>query len=86
MHAEALGLSAAASLLAEHLTGLQSSLRHRIEIVFQMDNLPIIQHINGLAKCSHLGTAAAIAQAIAAICSKVSNVHFEYISRESNFW
>jgi hypothetical protein len=53
MHAEALGLSAAASLLAEHLTGLQSSLKHRIEIVFQMDNLPIIQHINGLAKCSH---------------------------------
>ena len=50
MRAEALGLLAAARLVAEHLLDLQKLLRNRTELVFQMDNLPIIQHLNGVAK------------------------------------
>jgi hypothetical protein len=61
MHAESLGLSAAAHLIASKLVNLQTCVRTNLEIVFQMDNLPIIQHINGKAKCSHLGAAEAIA-------------------------
>lgn len=56
------------------------------EIIFQMENLPIIQHLNGIAQCFRLGTAGAIAKATSAICARVSAVYFESVPEESYFF
>ena len=86
MHAEALGLRFAAKYATENLSGLCTSCTSPMEIVFQMDNLPIIRHLNKEAKCTHLGTATAVAETLATICPKISKLTFEYIPRESNFF
>ena len=86
MHSEALGLQKAACFIAGAVTKLCTSCALPLESVFQMDNLPIVRHINKEAKCTHIGAANAIAEALAAICPKISNLVFEYIPRESNFF
>ena len=48
MHAEALGLKAAANLVAESVVALQAVLKRQIEVVFQMDDLPVIHHLIAL--------------------------------------
>ena len=86
MHSEALGLQRAANFVAGAVSKLCTSCTQPLEMVFQMDNLPIIRHINKEAKCTHIGAANAIAEALAVICPKISSLVFEYIPRESNFF
>ena len=82
----ALGFKAAANLVAENIVALQAVLKGQIAVDFQMDNLPIIHYLNGVAKSSHLGAAGAIADSTSVICARISRVQCEYIPRESHFF
>jgi hypothetical protein len=84
MHAEALGLKRAATYLSQHIGELCKQCASPLEVIFQMDNLPIIKHANREAKCTHLKAAEEVASAMSTVCPMVSHITFEYIPRESN--
>ncbi|MFN9938963.1 MAG: reverse transcriptase-like protein, partial [bacterium] len=84
MHAEALAFQAAVPLALQCLQRIPAPVGVAPTVIFQMDNLPLVQHFNKEAKCSHLLAARIIARASLSLFCHVHKAVLEYIPRESN--
>jgi len=84
MHTEALAFQAAIPLAIQHLPEVKQPDGASPTVVFQMDNLPLVQHFNKAAKCSHLAAARIMARSALSLFCQVHNATVEYIPRESN--
>ena len=85
MHAEAHGFSQAAqSILDLHDNWRITNPVPQLKIVFQLDNLPIVQYLNKQAKCTHRHAANLVSSAHTLLAQKTAHVTVEYIPREAN--
>ena len=83
-HAEALAFSEAVNLAIDFLPASQSHVAPAMPVVFQMDNLPLVQHANKRAKCSHGLAARIMARSLLLLFCTTKYATVEYVPRESN--
>jgi hypothetical protein len=84
MHAEALAFSEAVTTACDFLPVTRTNVDPPTPVVFQMDNLPLVQHANKQAKCSHGLAARIIARSLLTLFCTTKYATVEYIPRESN--
>jgi hypothetical protein len=85
MHAEAHGFAQAVqSVLDLHAQWRAANPVDRLRVVFQLDNLPLVQYLNRVAKCTHRCAASLVDKALISIALHTSDSIVEYIPREAN--
>ena len=87
MDAEAAGLLLSATLFQQsRIQWLTENNLLNIKVVFQLDNLPIVNYMNGLARSTNTAVSLLLEQAKALLSYSPTLLTFEYIPRESNQW